>query len=104
MSICFMLQEVFRQDCITRLRTRLEYTLSSNTPDFDHMLYVVSQEKVFISAAGSNFLPVVVKEALDVLYSNLSILLTSAGSPSHVFWDMGPNGQSRLNITTEQLN
>ncbi|KAI4882947.1 hypothetical protein NFI96_015882 [Prochilodus magdalenae] len=37
-------------------------------------------------------------------YSNLSTLLTSAGSPSYVFWDMGPNGRSRLNITTEQLN
>uniref|UniRef100_A0A3B1IFY0 Integrase core domain-containing protein n=1 Tax=Astyanax mexicanus TaxID=7994 RepID=A0A3B1IFY0_ASTMX len=93
----------FRQDCISRLRTRLEHILSSNIPDFDYMLYVVSQERVFTSAVGLDFLPDV-KEAMDGLYSCLTTLLASQDSPTFVSWEMGPHGRLRFNITAECLN
>ncbi len=59
-------QNTVVQECLTRLRDRLQCALNNNPPDLDYLAYIVTQERTFISAMENVALPNDICEALFV--------------------------------------
>lgn len=85
-----------------RFKERLQWALNSNPPDLDYLEYIVTQERIFLSALENVGLPNEVRERLD----ELSMLFGMRNEPppcNSVVKMLGPCGRFRLQITEEHL-
>lgn len=96
------MQNIFIQECLSRLRERLHYVLNNNPVDLDYLEYIVTQERTFINALQNVGLPNDVFEALEELSLLIGQHQTSPPFNSVVKM-MGPHGRLRLQVTEEHL-
>lgn len=98
----FLLQNIVVQDCLMRLRDRLQCALNNNPPDLNYLQYIVTEERAFISAMDNVALPNDISEAVHQLSSLLDAQNKPPTSKSLVR-SIGPHGRFRLQITEEHL-
>lgn len=96
------MQNIVIQECLARLRERLQCALNNNPLDLDYLEYIVTQERAFINAMENVALPNDICEALHQLSSLLDLRNKPPPSIS-VVRSIGPHGRFRLQVTEDHL-